>query len=94
MQEIQRMTARQRHTQQKSKYRHIIGITQQLVHNARGVLENTKDECAVDPMDDIIIDELRRPITIANSVPASSIRAAPACLRESRLQPREDLLDL
>jgi IS5 family transposase len=51
MQEIQRMTARQRHTQQKSKYRHLIGITQQLVHNARGVLENTKDECAVDPMD-------------------------------------------
>jgi hypothetical protein len=34
MQEIQRMTARQRHTQQKGKYRHLIGITQQVVHNA------------------------------------------------------------
>ena len=62
MQEIQRMTARQRHTQQKGKYRHLIGITQQVVHNARGVLEKTKDQCAVDPMDDIIIGELRRKI--------------------------------
>lgn len=62
MQEIQRMTARQRHTQQKAKYRHLIGITQQVVHNARGVLEKTKDQCAVDPMDDIIIGELRRKI--------------------------------
>src|SRR5207245_1969208 len=39
-----------------------IGITQQVVHNARGVLEKTKDQCAVDPMDDIIIGELRRKI--------------------------------
>ena len=62
MQEIQRMTARQRHTQQKRKYRHLIGITQQVVHNARGVLEKTKDQCAVDAMDDIIIGELRRKI--------------------------------
>lgn len=62
MQEIQRMTARQRHTQQKAKYRHLIGITQQVVHNARGVLEKTKDQCAVDSMDDIIIGELRRKI--------------------------------
>jgi transposase, IS5 family len=62
MQEIQRMTARQRHTQQKGKYRHLIGITQQVVHNARGVLETTKDQCAVDPMDDIMIGELRRKI--------------------------------
>jgi IS5 family transposase len=62
MQEIQRMTARQRPTQQKAKYRHLIGITQQVVHNARGVLEKTKDQCAVDPMDDIIIGELRRKI--------------------------------
>ena len=62
MQEIQRMTARQRHTQQKGKYRQLIGITQQVVHNTRGVLEKTKDQCAVDPMDDVIIGELRRKI--------------------------------
>lgn len=62
MQEIQRMTARQRHTQQKGKYRQLIGTTQQVVQNARGVLEKTKDQCAVDLMDDIIISELRRKI--------------------------------
>jgi IS5 family transposase len=62
MQEIQRMTARQRPTQQKGKYRYLIGITQQVVHNAQGVLEKTKDQCAVDPVDDIIIGELRRKI--------------------------------
>jgi IS5 family transposase len=62
MQEIQRMTARQRLTQQKGKYRQLIGITQQVVHNARGVLEKTKDQCAVDLMDDLVIGELRRKI--------------------------------
>lgn len=62
MQEIQRMTARQRHTQQKSKYRQLIGVTQQVVENARRVLEKTKDECGLDLMDDIIIGELRRKI--------------------------------
>jgi IS5 family transposase len=62
MQEIQRMTARQRHTQQKDKYRQLIGITQQVVQNARGVLEKTQDQCAVELMDDIIIAELRRKI--------------------------------
>jgi IS5 family transposase len=62
MQEIQRMTARQRHTQQKGKYRQLIGITQQVVHNARGVLEKTKDQCAVDLMDDLVIGALRRKI--------------------------------
>jgi IS5 family transposase len=62
MQEIQRMTPTQRHALQRDKYRQLIAITQQVVHNARGVLEKTKDECAVDLMDDIIIDELRRNI--------------------------------
>ncbi len=62
MQEIQRLTSRQRHDQQQDKYRQLIGITQQVVHNARGVLEKTKDQCAVDLMDDLVIGELRRKI--------------------------------
>ena len=62
MQEIQRMTARQRHDQQKDKYRQLIGVTQQVVENARGILEKTKDECALDLMDDMVIGELRRKI--------------------------------
>lgn len=62
MQEIQRLTPRQRHALQRDKYRQLIAITQQVVHNARGVLEKTKDQCAVDLIDDIIIGELRRSI--------------------------------
>ena len=62
MQEIQRMTARQRHDHQQDKYRQLIKITQQVVDNARGVLEKTKDQCAVDLIDDIVIGELRRKI--------------------------------
>ena len=62
MQEIQRLTPRQRPTLQQDKYRQLIAITQQVLHNARGVLEKTKDQCVVDLMDDIIIGELRRSI--------------------------------
>jgi IS5 family transposase len=62
MQELQRMTPRQRHRHQEHKYRQLIGITKQVIHNARGVLEKTKDQCAVDLMDDIVIGELRRKI--------------------------------
>lgn len=62
MQEIQRLTPTQRHYQQQDKYRQLIGIAQQVVHKARGVLEKTKDECAVDLMDDLVIGELRRKI--------------------------------
>ena len=62
MQEIQRMTARQRHDRQKGKYRDLIRVTEQVVQNARRVLEKTQDPCALDPMDDIVIGELRRKI--------------------------------
>lgn len=62
MQEIQRLTPRQRHALQQDKYRQLIAIAQQVVHHARGVLEKTKDQCAVDLLDDIIIGELRRSI--------------------------------
>jgi len=62
MQEIQRMTARQRHDQQEEKYRELIRTTEQVVGNARQVLEKTKDVHVDDVMDDIAIQELRRMI--------------------------------
>ena len=62
MQEIQRLTSKQRHDHQQDKYRQLIAITQQVVHNARRVLERTKDQCAVDLIDDLVIGELRRKI--------------------------------
>jgi len=53
-----------------------------------------KDQCAVDRWTTLSLASFEgRSITIANSAPASSIRAAAACFRESRFQPREDLLD-
>jgi IS5 family transposase len=62
MQEIQRMTARERHDQQEEKYRELIWTTEQVVGNARQVLNKTKDARVVDLMDDIAIQELRRKI--------------------------------
>jgi IS5 family transposase len=62
MQELQRMTLKQRHTQQKRKYRELIKITQQVLDHAREVLEKTKDQQTVDLIDEIIIAELRRKI--------------------------------
>jgi IS5 family transposase len=62
MQEIERMTARQRHDRQRGKYRDLIGVTEKVVQNARRVLEKNQDPCALDPMDDIVIGELRRKI--------------------------------
>ncbi len=56
------MTARQRHDQQEEKYRELIRTTEQVVGNARQVLEKTKDVHVVDVMDDIAIQELRRMI--------------------------------
>lgn len=62
MQEIERMTARERHDQQEGKYRELLRITEQVIQNARRVLEDTRDVCGPDLMDDIAISELRRQI--------------------------------
>ncbi len=42
MQEIQRLTTPQRHQQQIPKYRQLISITEQVVHGARRVLQQTR----------------------------------------------------
>ena len=42
MQEIQRMTSKERSRSQVGKYRQLIGITEQVVAEARGVLQKTK----------------------------------------------------
>jgi IS5 family transposase len=65
MQTIQRMTAQQRSQQQEPKYRELIGITEQVVTNARQVVEKAK--AAVAGAGDLIaslsIDSLRNEIT-------------------------------
>lgn len=62
MQEIQRMTARERPKRQQGKYRELIGVTEQVIQNARRILEKTQHPCALDLMDDMVIGELRRKI--------------------------------
>src|SRR5437879_8771836 len=44
MQEIQRMTPKQRHERQTEKYRELIGVTEEVVTGARKVVEQTKKE--------------------------------------------------
>jgi len=44
MQELERMTAQERHTQQEPKYRELLRITEQVLANARQVIKKTKSK--------------------------------------------------
>jgi len=59
MQEIQRMTPKQRHNRQRRKYRDLIRTTEQVVQNARRVLKRTSNLRSIDPLSDIVIRDLR-----------------------------------
>src|SRR6266700_2369045 len=65
MQTIQRMTAAERSQQQEPKYRELIGITEQVVNNARQVVEKAKTAAAGagDLIASLGIDSLRNEIT-------------------------------
>ena len=66
MQAIQRMTAAQRSQQQEPKYRELIRITEQVVNNARQVVEKAKAASAgagADLIASLSIDSLRSEIT-------------------------------
>lgn len=62
MQELQRMSARQRHEQQSPKYRELIQVTRSVLQNANGALEQTRQLRAFDPMTDGVIAGLRQEI--------------------------------
>jgi IS5 family transposase len=68
MQEIERMTDKQRHDHQQEKYRELIHTTEQVVGNARQVLDRTKNVHLVDLMDDLALQELRRKIEHYNQL--------------------------
>jgi IS5 family transposase len=61
MQEIQRMTSKQRGHRQVDKYRQLIGIAEQVVADARGVLQKTRN-VRVGWLREITIQSLRREI--------------------------------
>lgn len=66
MQAIQRMSAAERTRQQEPKYRELIGITEQVVNNARQVVEKAKAAAAsagADLITSVAIDSLRKEIT-------------------------------
>jgi IS5 family transposase len=62
MQEIERMTAAQRHTQQELKYRELLRITEQVLESARQILTKTARIKGVDMAGSLRIDQLRRQI--------------------------------
>jgi IS5 family transposase len=62
MQEIQRMTSKQRHTQQTDKYRKLILITEEVVESARKVLKQTRKARGKDLLAEQAIRELRKEI--------------------------------
>lgn len=59
MQEIQRMTPRQRHEQQLPKYRALIDVTRGVIQSARAVLEQTKHTRGFDVMTELLVSALR-----------------------------------
>ena len=62
MQEIQRMSSKQRGHSQVGKYRQLIGLTEQVVAEARGLLQQTKKVRGADSLTGITLQSLRREI--------------------------------
>jgi IS5 family transposase len=62
MQEIQRMTSKQRHGQQTKKYRELIGVTEEVVSNARKVVGQTEKARGKDVAAELAIPGIRKEI--------------------------------
>jgi IS5 family transposase len=62
MQEIQRMTPKERSQRQVEKYRQLIRITEEVVNSARKVLQQTRRARGKDVISDLAIGELRKEI--------------------------------
>src|SRR5260370_7695338 len=62
MQQIQRMTPKQRQQQLTPKYRELIAITEDVVNGAQDWLQRTRKVKSQDPVTEVVIDELRKEI--------------------------------
>jgi transposase, IS5 family len=62
MQEIQRMTTRQRQEQQTGTYRELIGIAEEVIESARTALRRTRKARGKDMITDLAIAETRKEI--------------------------------
>ena len=63
MQQLERMTAQERHTQQEPKYRELLRITAQVLANARQVVEKASQSKGIDVMAGAMVEQLRQQIT-------------------------------
>jgi IS5 family transposase len=63
MQALERMTAKQRHTQQEPKYRELLCITEQVLANARQVVQKTARVKGIDVTAGAMVEQLRQQIT-------------------------------
>jgi IS5 family transposase len=63
MQELERMTAQERHTQQEPKYRDLLRITEQVLTNARQVVEKASSIQGIDVLAAAMVEQLRQQIT-------------------------------
>jgi len=63
MQALERMTAQERHTQQEPKYRELLGITEQVLAEARQVVQKTARVKGIDVADGAMVEPLRQQIT-------------------------------
>ena len=62
MQEIQRMTSRQRQEQQTGRYRELIGIAEEVIESARTALRQTHKARGTDMISNLAIAEMRKEI--------------------------------
>jgi transposase, IS5 family len=63
MQQLERMTAQERPTQQEPKYRELLRITEQVLANARQVVEKASAIQGIDVMAGALVESLRQQIT-------------------------------
>ena len=63
MQALERMTAQERHTQQEPTYRELLRITNQVLKDARQVVQKASRVKGMDVMEQAIVDQLRKEIT-------------------------------
>ena len=57
------MTAQERHTQQEPKYRDLLPITEQVLANARPVVEKASSIQGIDVLAAALVEQLRQQIT-------------------------------
>ena len=63
MQKLQRMTAAQRENQQRSTYRQLLAITQEVLHNAQRSVDATQHSCGKTKADALLIEAVRKQIS-------------------------------